>query len=385
MKKIIHIILLLALLIGFNYFIYSYLFPNPTPVNPSLTIPSKENNITINLAATGDILMHNTVLASGKVGINDYNYDHLFAPIKHISSQADYATISLEAVMAGAEYGYTGYPLFNTPDSTATALKASGFDFVSITGNHCMDRGLKGTLRSLEVIKNSGLDTTGVFASAQEKDQYLIKDIKGIKVGFVAYTYGTNAIPIPNNTPYLVNILNPQAVQKDITALKPQVDLLVLLPHWGVEYNHYPTEEQQKMALSWLENGADIILGSHPHVIQPAQLLNINGQKKFVIYSMGNSLGHQRGNERNSGVIVNLKITKNLSTSQTTIDEANYIPTFSHSYKNEGRQLFRVVPIDETIAKIKSGEELYFTTADIPLLEEVRQNTLNYLNAMNES
>jgi len=378
---------LLGVLSGINTrLFFNYFAPKPhsrpLPVI-SATEKVQPQHQTINLLATGDILMHNTVIASGLTMENTYQYEHLFAPIKHIVEQADYASIALEAAMAGPQSGFTGYPLFNTPDATAWALKNSGFDLVVTAHNHCLDRGLKGALRTLEVLKEAGLDTIGTYASSEEKKQFLIKDIQGVKVAYLAYTYGTNGIPIPEQAPYLVNFINEENISRDIQALRPHVDIIVLILHWGIEYQHYPTAEQQQMVFNFLKAGADVILGSHPHVVQPAQIINLNGAKKFVIYSMGNSIGHQRGTERNSGVIINLQFTKDFSTNKTVLEEVKYIPTFSHPYYKDGKQYFRVIPIDETITAIRKGEEPYLKEKDIPQLIKIKEDTLKYLQAMN--
>lgn len=376
----IGILTIINTLLFFNYFAIK-------PQSKPLSVTSQTEKVqpprqTVNLLATGDILMHNTVIASGLTKENTYQYEHLFAPIKHIVEQADYASIALEAAMAGPQSGYTGYPLFNTPDATAWALKNSGFDLVVTAHNHCLDRGLIGALRTLEVLKKAGLDTIGTYPNAEEKNKFLIKNIRGVKVGYLAYTYGTNGIPIPENAPYLVNVINEENIINDIQAIRSDTDIIVLILHWGIEYNHYPTPEQQQLAFNLLEAGADVILGSHPHVIQPAQLINLNGAKKFIIYSMGNSLGHQRGNERNSGVIINLQFTKDFSNNKTVLEEVKYITTFSHPYYKDGKQYFRAIPIDETITAIRKGEDPYLKEKDIPLLLKIKEDTLKYLQAM---
>ncbi|MBP1760776.1 MAG: Bacterial capsule synthesis protein cap, partial [Firmicutes bacterium] len=138
---------------------------------------------TITLLATGDILMHNTVIASGLKDGN-YKYENMFEPIKSIVASSDYAMINLEAALAGPDTGYTGYPLFNAPDSLAEAIKNTGFDLVTNANNHILDRGYSGAMRTLDILKQNGLDTIGINKSQQDKDTMFIKDIRGVKVGF---------------------------------------------------------------------------------------------------------------------------------------------------------------------------------------------------------
>jgi poly-gamma-glutamate synthesis protein (capsule biosynthesis protein) len=334
-----------------------------------MKVPAEHKEV-IHLVATGDILMHNTVIASGRQE-QGYNYDHLFAPVKDILSQADYASVCLESALAGPGEGYTGYPQFNSPDELATALKKAGFDLVVTASNHCLDRGYTGACRTIQVLENAGLDTTGTFTSLADREQILIKDIRGIKIAYLAYTYGTNGIPVPETAPYFIRSLDEATVVKDITELRPSVDVLILVLHWGVEYSPYPTEKQRALARTFFNEGADIILGSHPHVIQPAEMMNINGKEKYVIYSMGNSIGHQRGVERNSGVIVRLDVTKDFNREETKISKVEYIPTFSHPYTFNGKLMFRDVPIAATMAHIKAGRDPYLGSSSLPLLESI--------------
>lgn len=333
-------------------------------------VPTSE---TVTLLATGDILMHNTVIAAGYSN-GKYNYDAMFAPIKSIVTAADYAIINLESPLAGPNSGYTGYPLFNAPDELAASIKSAGFDLVTNANNHIMDRGYDGAVRTLDVLRQNGLDTAGVYKSQQEKDTMLIKDIRGVKVGILAYGYDTNGIPLPAGKPYFYNQLNEDNIIEDMAAMRPEVDILVLCLHWGVEYSPYPAEKQVELAQRLFEKGADVIIGGHPHVLQPAGLMTVNGQKKFIIYSMGNSLGNQRGVERNSGVIVKLSFKKDLSTGNTQLQTFDYTPIFSNTYTENGRRQFQIIPVPETIEGITAGQDTYFKTDSLPLLEQIQED-----------
>ncbi len=354
---------------------YFMIFSLPEPDQTTVLADST----TINLVATGDILMHNTVIASGLQG-SSYNFDHLYDPVKHLITAGDYASVNLECALAGPSSGYTGYPLFNSPDNIAPALKNAGFDLVVTANNHILDRGYQGAVRTMDTLRQAGLDTTGTFKSQQESQNYLIKDLHGVKVGYLAYSYSTNGIPVPADKPYFYNFLDREKIIRDITALRPQVDLVVVILHWGVEYSPYPTAQQRQMAKELFTKGADVILGSHPHVIQPMETMKINGQDKFVIYSMGNSMGNQNGVERNSGVILNLQFAKNLTDGATVLTGVNYTPIYIHPYYIGQKRTFRVVPIEETIAAIKAGTEPVLGPDSIPVLEQVLYATNQTLN-----
>lgn len=342
--------------------------------------PEPEPQIeTITLLAAGDCLMHNTQIWSGQQPDGTYNFDSFFKEVQPIIAAADYSSTNFEAPMAGAAAGYTGYPLFNSPDEVSLTFKQAGFDLVVTANNHILDRGAQGALRTLQVLEEAGLDTVGVYADQEASQQYLIKDLKGIRVGYLAYTYSTNGIPVPADKPYLVNFLDRERILADIQTLRPQVDVLVLVLHWGVEYSPQPTEEQKALAREFCAAGADVILGSHPHVIQTMEVIPVEDRNCFVIYSMGNFISHQKGLERNSGIILQMEFSKNLTSNQTKLVKVDYIPTYSHSYYDKGHQQFRVVPVEETLRRIEQGEELFLGRSDIPTLQAVLNQTRSQL------
>lgn len=341
--------------------------------------PKAPHTEDITLIATGDILMHNTQIWGGQQPDGSYNFDSFFSPVEHLIKAGDYASTNFEAAMAGPDSGYTGYPLFNSPDAIADTLKKAGFDLIVTANNHILDRGYKGALRTLEVLENASLDTTGCFSSLEAQNTPFIKSIRGVDIGYIAYTYGLNGIPLPKNAPYLVNILDPDKVMSDISTLRPNVDVLVLVLHWGEEYRLQPTEQQKELAQKFLEAGADVILGSHPHVIEPMEIKLINDKNKFVIYSMGNFISAQNGLERNSGVVLNLQFHKNFDTNTTSLSKISYEATYSHPYRSNGKLQYRVVPVLETIQKIKAGTEPVLTHQDLPVLEKVLEQTRKQL------
>jgi poly-gamma-glutamate capsule biosynthesis protein CapA/YwtB (metallophosphatase superfamily) len=343
----------------------------------------------ITLTAVGDILMHNTLIWSGGQPDGSYRFN-FFSEVKGLIEKGDYATTNLETALAGPVTGYTGYPLFNSPDAIAGNLRDSGLDGVVVANNHILDRGYSGALRTVEVLKSSGLDVLGTKKTSEDSG-FLIQDIRGVKVGYLAYTYGTNGLSLPKEHEYFINHLDKERILKDISKLRTQVDVLILIVHWGVEYSPEPTEEQRGLARLFLEADVDAIIGSHPHVIQPVEVIKIAGKEKFVAYSLGNFIGDQKGDERNSGVILQLKFLQErqgyrsqLSERDTSIpetfkttrlEEIRLIPTYSHSYQEKGKQQFRVVPLEETIRKIKANQEKVLSGKDLPSLENILKAT----------
>ncbi len=348
----------------------------PLAVNAGETVDTPEQKVTITLTAAGDCLMHNTQIWSGLQENGSYRFPTFFADVEDLIKQGDYSSANFEAPMAGAALGYSGYPLFNSPDAAAEAFKDAGFDLIITANNHILDKGFNGAVRTMQVLHEQGLDTAGTYLSKEDRDKFLIKEIRGVKVGYLAYSYSTNGMPVPAEHPYFFNFLDQEQILADIKALRPQVDVMVLVLHWGVEYSPEPTEEQKDLARQFLAAGIDMILGSHPHVIQPMEVIKINGQDKFVIYSMGNFISHQNGLERNSGVVLKVKFSKDIASGKTVLSEVAYTPTYSHYYEDDnGKLYFRVVPVEKTIKKIEEGKEPILTAKDLHDLEAVLEAT----------
>ena len=388
MKKLIisaSIILAIFLIIITAFYEQSSVEPLNLPVNTDDTLEeSEEKEETITLTAAGDCLMHNTQIWSGMQQDGSYSFPTFFADVEYLIKQGDYSSTNFEAPMAGADAGYSGYPIFNSPDAAAEAFANAGFDLIITANNHILDKGFDGALRTMQVLHDSDLDTVGTYLSAEDKQQFLIKDIRNVKVGYLAYSYSTNGMPVPPEHPYFFNFLDPEQILADIEALRPQVDVLVLVLHWGVEYSPQPTNEQKDLARQFLTAGADIILGSHPHVIQSMEVLKINDKDKFVIYSMGNFISHQKGLERNSGIVLKLKLTKDFDSGKTILSEVSYTPTYSHFYEANGKLNFRVVPVEKTIKKIKDGQEPFLTSEQLDDLEAVLLQTQSQLGPMQQ-
>lgn len=383
MKKTVLLILSLIIL-GICSSLLIYYHPWDTNLHPVVSNEPEQEEIkprveTITLTAAGDCLMHNTQITAGAQADGTYNFDTYFAEVEDLLQAGDYTSVCFEAAMAGPETGYTGYPVFNSPDEIAHTFKNSGFDLVVTANNHILDRGIKGALRTMQVYKDVGLDTIGTYMTEEDSKTMLIKDIRGVKVGYLAYSYSTNGIPVPKDYPFFFNFLEKDKILTDIEAMRSQVDVLVVMMHWGVEYTTKPTQEQVIMAREILNAGADVIIGSHPHVIQPMEILEIDGQKKVVAYAIGNFISHQRGVERNSGIVLKLKFTKDFDKGTTIIEEVSYTPTFSHNYYDNGKMGFRVVPVQKTIEKIMTGHEPYLSDKDLPTLESILATTTTRL------
>ncbi|MNO41041.1 Capsule biosynthesis protein CapA [compost metagenome] len=291
-----------------------------------------------------------------------YSFDPLFARVAPYLKQADLTIGNLETTFAGS--GRRGRkslrsagPLFKCPDELAPALKKAGFDVLVTANNHCMDYGAHGLIRTLQVLDRNGIDHTGTSRSLQESKQTLIKNVKGIKIGILSYTSGTNRLPIPAGRPWMVNRINTGKIIREIRELKKKADLVLLCLHFGNEYRYTPNKRQKQLVNLFFKNGANIILGSHPHVLQP---LEVRGKKQFVIYSLGNFVSTKLKNNpyTQSGVILNLTIHKD-SKGNTSITNIAYIPTCVERRMTSGSRITEVVPIHDAlktgVSDLKTG------------------------------
>ncbi|MBE9142542.1 CapA family protein [Planktothrix mougeotii] len=349
------------------------------------TEPPKPYTKEAELVAVGDIMMHGAQIKSGyNPTTKTYNYDNFFTEVKGILSSGDWIIGNLETTLSGPETGYTGYPLFNAPDPLADAIKKAGFNIISTTNNHSLDRGEKGVLKTLENVKKRGLIPIGTATSAKEAAKITIVEKNNISMAILGYSYGTNGIPIPKGKNYLVSLINPQKITQDITkARQAGVDIVTVILHFGLEYQRQPNAEQKALVKQLVNAGADIILGSHPHVVQPYQIIEKTGKsekpkKAVVIYSMGNFISNQREKYRDLGVIFKVKVLKKFPDETTEIKEIKAIPTWVHRYSQGGKYQFRVLPIEQVL---KTRKHPLLSPSDYQQLETDLKNMNRHLHS----
>lgn len=349
------------------------------------TQPPKPYTKEAELVAVGDIMMHGAQIKSGyNPTTKTYNYDNFFTEVKGILSSGDWIIGNLETTLSGPETGYTGYPLFNAPDPLADAIKKAGFNIISTTNNHSLDRGEKGVLKTLENVKKRGLIPIGTATSAKEAAKITIVEKNNISMAILGYSYGTNGIPIPKGKNYLVSLINPQKITQDITkARQAGVDFVTVILHFGLEYQRQPSAEQKALVKQLVNAGADIILGSHPHVVQPYQIIEKTGKsekpkKAVVIYSMGNFISNQREKYRDLGVIFKVKVLKKFPDETTEIKEIKAIPTWVHRYSQGGKYQFRVLPIEQVL---KTRKHPLLSPSDYQQLETDLKNMNRHLHS----
>lgn len=313
----------------------------------------------ISLVAIGDIMCHNSQFKDAyKEGTYDFSY--VFTDIKTYIENADIAIGNLETTFAGSKKGYSGYPQFNTPETLAYNLKDIGIDVLTTTNNHCLDSGYNGIESTIDFLDQAEIAHTGTFKSPEDQNTILFKEVNGIKIAFLAYTYGTNGIPIPKGKEYCVNLINKEFILSQLDlAKKGNPDIICISMHWGVEYQRHPNDEQLDLTDFLFNNGVDIILGSHPHVLQPFEKREItleDGTKKdgFVIYSLGNFMAAQNKENTRNSIILNLGITKHVDTNKITIDDISYVPIYMYSYPTYNN--YKILDINNTLSQYNNGE-----------------------------
>lgn len=344
-------------------------------------------NIEITIAATGDIMFHSPQIKGAyNPETKEYDFNYSFEYVKKYIESVDLAIGNFETVTAGEGYKYQGYPTFNTPKSAITALKNAGFDVLSTANNHSLDKGKAGLINTIDNIKEHGLINVGTYKEPTE--DILIQDINGIKAAILSYTYGCNGLEVlltPEELSYMVNIIDEERIKSDIEkADLAQVDTTIVVIHWGNEYQREPSSYQVELANKMIEWGADIILGSHPHVIQRSELREYNGENKFIIYSMGNFISNQRretlsiGNRKytEDGIIVKLTLEKDFSLGKTVIKDVDYIPTWVYRYSESGVQKHVILPTSEYIEE----ENDKFSKEVLSRLKESYNNTIELMD-----
>ena len=349
----------------------------PTTTEPTTTLPPEPTvTSTVTIRSAGDVLIHIPIYQSAKRSDGSYNFDHLFTYSEDIISGCDYFVANLETTLGGTDgRSYSGFPRFNSPDSIIDALKGAGVDCLLTANNHSYDTNGPGVLRTIEKIEEADLDYTG---SRKNTDgaKYLVKTIGGIKFGLACYTYETpssegrkslNGILVDTATAPLINSFNPAKTQSFYDELganigkmkKKGADIIAVYIHWGEEYQLTQNAKQQEIAQKLCDMGVDVIIGGHPHVVQPMDLLtSTDGKHKTVcVYSLGNFVSNQRRTlmglktgHTEDGLIFEMTFSK-YSDGTVYFDSVDAIPTWVHLYNEGGKKVHAITPLDGNLDK----------------------------------
>lgn len=308
----------------------------------------KEDKTQVKILAMGDMIFHQPIVKNYRTG-NTYDFTPIFANISEDIKGADLAIANFEGSV-NSNRKLSGFPMFNFPKESIYSLKNAGFDILSTANNHALDTGLDGVAETLSHIKESGMESFGTLTEEGEKG--IVVEKNGIKIGLISFTDTLNGMDsLMRNKEYSVNTFS-QDVAGDIKNLKDKSDIVIVYPHWGNEYQHHPSERQIYLKEKLHEYGADIILGSHPHVLQKYEVEEINGKKLFTIFSMGNALSSQRVENLkksgvDTGVLVKLEIEKDNISGVTCLKSYEVQPTYVNRYRAKGRLNYDVVKLQD--------------------------------------
>ena len=299
----------------------------------------------ISLLFLGDIMGHvEQILSAENTETHTFNYDDVFQYIKDDISEADVSIANFEVTMAGPPY--SGYPTFSSPAPLAVACKNAGIDIFVTANNHAADKGKDGILSTLYRLDSIGIPHTGTFADpvAREILYPLIIEKNGFSIALLNYTYGTNGITVPS--PVIVNMLEKNQVTADIEKAKSKnPDAIILFLHWGTEYDTIPSKSQTEMAEYFFSLGVDLIIGSHPHVLQKMEWIksDTGAKDKILVYSLGNYVSNQRTIRRDGGAMVRIELAKRADS--LYVSDAGYYLTWVYTPVEDSRKKFFILPI----------------------------------------
>lgn len=381
----------------------SYAVPQDATAEVTLTPqdPPIQHEVTkVTLSAVGDLMFHATQLKKSYDSLTgNFDFDDGFVDVEPYLSSADLTIGNLETTLADANNsrnfsvelrvaGYSGYPCFNTPDILAETIKDIGFDVLTTANNHSLDSGVTGLKRTLDILDANGLKHFGTYRTLEESKETLIVDVNGITFAFIGFTYAMNGFSTPSDEPYIINSLDMYLPEKQeqmcalVRAAKElSPDFIVIMPHFGNEYWEFESTYQRDLVDALFAAGADIVLGSHPHVLEPIEIRKVvreDGTQAqcFVIYSMGNFISSQkveRGMNKDLGVILSLEFEKT-DLQKPEMVGFSMVPTYTYW----SADVIGVLPVDETLEKIESNDRT-MPAYDISRLEFAKTYSIDHL------
>ncbi|MGM9875892.1 MAG: CapA family protein [Bacilli bacterium] len=388
--RILLVVLVSLIVIGGALFGIKYLLKSD---NKPITKPKeeeKEKLYTASVITAGDNLIHSSVYkdANKNANYNGYDFKPMYEYIKPIVSEYDIAYYNQETILGGTELGLGDYPTFNSPYEVGDAMVDAGFNLVSLATNHTMDSGEKAILNSRNYWNSrDNVLAVGSYSSMEERNEVQIRETKNITYTMLNYTYGTNGIRVPSGKEYLVNVWptdidninDPErdtkyqaykdTVKEDIDRVRDKVDVLIVAMHWGVEYTHEPTKYEKDMAQFLADNGVDVIIGTHPHVVQPVTYIG----DTLVIYSLGNFISAQYQNQGTCtnykcmvGAMTSFNITKTVKSNDKSIKISDVSTELVYTYYSGWRN-FKVVPFSNEKIKdyLPSYKNVYETYKEV--------------------
>jgi poly-gamma-glutamate capsule biosynthesis protein CapA/YwtB (metallophosphatase superfamily) len=333
---------LVTIVFGFSLFVFTKI----TADHPVKSLAKIDQHLS--LLFMGDIMQHQPQIeAAWDDSLKTYTYDSCFKYVAPLIRSADIAMANLEVTLAGRPY--TGYPQFSAPDELVNALLHAGIDIVGTANNHSCDRGGKGIERTLHILDSMGMKHTGTFTDSVARYQTypMMVNKNGFSLALLNYTYGTNGLAVPN--PYVVNLIDTNIMKMDLKRAKDSApDKVVVFIHWGDEYKSYPNQYQKDIARICFTNGADIIIGMHPHVIQKIEKFyfpDSSGREVYIAYSLGNYISNQRDRYKDGGLMVSIDLIKHNNV--VSIDNTAWYLSWVYTPMENGRNKYYILPVSE--------------------------------------
>lgn len=327
--------------------------------NESPTASEINTTTKITLNTIGDIMFHDDQLESALTDENTFDFHGMFADIKPYLSNADVTLANFETTLGGSGLNFVGYPFFNSPDEVADAIKNAGVDILTTANNHSLDTSANGLVRTVNVLQEKGFKTVGTYAK-EPKSRVLIHEVNDIKLAILSYTESTNGLGNQYSADKLnamINLMTKENIKRDVEEAKQlDADFIITFMHWGEEFMLDPNEKQIEYAHFMADIGVDLVLGSHPHVIQKTDTIKTNDKETFIVYSMGNFVSNQRvetlGEDfarTEDGVILNFTIEKDHELDETAITDVNFVPTWVYKIvdPHTNKPSYRILPIDD--------------------------------------
>lgn len=340
--------------------------------------------VEITFSAVGDLMCHSTQFNYARVDPDSFDFSGVYAGVRDELQNVDFLMGNIETTFAGKKYPYSGYPIFNTPDDFLYGLKGAGFDLLFTANNHSLDKGLFGLKRTISLMKDENIHYRGTNFTPQGKDTVEVIDIKGLKTVILAYSYGDNGMG-NNKTSEYFNLIDSLKIKQDINKADTLgAELVIVYLHFGLEYQKKPNYYQKDIVSRAINYGADIILGSHPHVMQPMHYFKAKSGRidsGFVAYSMGNFISNQRWRYSDAGIIVNFSVIKNSVTSEVRLGNVSYLPTWVFKGNTGEKREYIIYP-----AELSLGDDLpqFFSDKDKWYMKESFFDTYSIVSGLDE-
>lgn len=321
----------------------------------------------VSFVAVGDNLIHDTIYEQAAArSSSGYDFTDAYERIAELIEKPDVAILNQETIIS-TEHNVSSYPMFNSPVEVGEEMLKIGFDVFNIATNHSIDCGEKGLISAINFWKSKNAITTGAYLNSEDYADIPMNEVNGVKIAYLGLTESTNGLSLPDDTEVILVLASEESrIQQRIMQAKEKADVVIVNAHWGNEYTHEPTENQRQLAEKMASWGADIIIGTHPHVIQPVEYIdNADGRRTLVAYSLGNFISAQNRGPRMLGGMLNFEIVKNNTTGGIAIENVKFSGTVTHY--GYGYSNIRVYPLDDYTQELASKHGVLSKTSEFSL------------------